>query len=280
MSFLLLVAVLSVVYLVVAKLERTAALQFRPLPSPRPYLPTDIAWYGIAVGATAMSVFALRPILSRLSIRPVARTINHLPLIAKLAIALVVFDFVSFTVHRCLHRYDLLWNVHKVHHSSLHLDGFATTRTHMIENMLRFVPGQAVLFLVGMPATVVAPAVAIAGLYGVFNHSNLGIDLRWVEAVLVTPRLHRRHHVPSTTQNNYGVMLTLWDRLGGTLVRRETGPDERYGVPDEIDTYPQRFLPAFRRPFEELRARTRPSAVQHRGISSHGRGQRAAEQRL
>jgi sterol desaturase/sphingolipid hydroxylase (fatty acid hydroxylase superfamily) len=255
MSFLLLVATLSVVYLIVAKLERAPALQFRQLPSPRPYLRTDTAWYGIAVGATAISVFVLRPILSRLSVRPIARAIDPLPLVAKLAIALVVFDFVSFAVHRCLHRYEVLWNVHKVHHSSLHLDAFATTRTHMLENMLRFLPGQAVLFVVGMPATVVAPAVAIAAVYGVSNHSNLGINIRWIEAVLVTPRLHRRHHVPSTTQNNFGVMLTVWDRLGGTLVRRETLPEERYGVPGEIDTYPQTFLPAFRRPLDELHGR-------------------------
>jgi len=111
------------------------------------------------------------------------------------------------------------------------------------------------LFLIGMPATVVAPAVAIAAVYGVSNHSNLGINIRWIEAVLVTPRLHRRHHVPSTTQNNFGVMLTVWDRLGGTLVRRETLPEERYGVPGEIDTYPQTFRPAFRRPLDELHAR-------------------------
>ena len=270
MSFLLLVATLSVVYVVVGKLERTATLQFRALPSPRPYLLTDMAWYGIAVGATAMSVFVLRPILSRLSVRPIANTIGSLPFVAKMVIALVVFDFVSFAVHRCLHRYTLLWNVHKVHHSSLHLDGFATTRTHMIENMLRFVPGQAVLFLVGMPATVVAPAVAIAALYGVSNHSNLRVNVRWIEAILVTPRLHRRHHVPSTTQNNFGVMLTLWDRLSGTLVRSETRSEERYGVPDEIDTYPQRFLPAFRRPLEEQRARLRMRGALRRGAATRG----------
>ena len=32
-------------------------------------------------------------------------------------IGLVVFDFVIFAVHVGLHRYDVLWNVHKVHHS-------------------------------------------------------------------------------------------------------------------------------------------------------------------
>ena len=39
---------LTFVYLVVAKLERTPALRFRSLPSPRPYLATDTAWYLLA----------------------------------------------------------------------------------------------------------------------------------------------------------------------------------------------------------------------------------------
>ena len=253
MSFVLAVAVLSVVYLVVAQLERMPALRFRPLPAPRPYLATDLAWYAVAVGATATSVFVLRPQLARFDVAPIRHAVDNLPFVAKILVGLVVFDFVSFIVHVGMHRSNVLWNVHKVHHSTLHLDGFATTRSHMIENMLRFVPGQAVLFLIGMPVSVVAGSVAIAAIYGVSNHSNLGTNLRFLEAVLVTPRLHRRHHVPTTTQNNFGGIFTFWDRLFGTLVRRDTRPDERYGVPGEIDTYPQRFLAAFRQPFVQVR---------------------------
>ena len=85
------------------------------------------------------------------------------------------------------------------------------------------------------------------------NHSNVGINLRWIEPVFVTPRLHRRHHVPSTTQNNYGGIFTIWDRLCGTLVRRDTTTDERFGVPGEVLTYPQAFGPAFRRPLVDIR---------------------------
>jgi sterol desaturase/sphingolipid hydroxylase (fatty acid hydroxylase superfamily) len=103
-----------------------------------------------------------------------------------------------------------------------------------------------------MPASVVAPVVAIAAVYGVSNHSNLNIKARWIEALLVTPRLHRRHHVPTTTQNNFGAIFTIWDRAFGTLVRCETNDDERYGVPGEIDTYPQRFADAMRQPFVQL----------------------------
>jgi sterol desaturase/sphingolipid hydroxylase (fatty acid hydroxylase superfamily) len=48
---------------------------------------------------------------------------------------------------------------------------------------------------------------------------------------------------------NYGGILTIWDRLAGTLVRADTTAAERYGVPGEIDTYPQRFADSFRAPF-------------------------------
>ena len=260
MSFLLSITALTVVYLVVAKLERAPALRFRSLPSPRPYLATDAAWYLLAILATAISVFVFRPVLSQLEIGPISDRINALPLAARFLLALAIFDFLSFLVHRQLHRSDRLWEFHKIHHSTLHLDGFATTRTHMFENLIRFVPPQAVLFVIGMPADIVAPTVALAAIYGVSNHSNLGINLRPIEAVLVTPRLHRRHHVPATTQNNFGAIFTIWDRAFGTLVRIETAPDERYGVPGEIDSFPQRFRSAFRHPITHQRTRVAAAA--------------------
>ena len=257
MTFLLSVATLGVVYLVAGWLERRPRLRFRALPAPRPYLATDLAWFGVAVAATAVSVFVFRPQLSNLEIAPIRDAIAGLPLFAKVLIGLVVFDGVSFAVHVALHRSNKLWNIHKVHHSTLQLDSLATTRTHMAENMLRFVPGQAVLFLLGMPVVAVTLTVTMAVVYGVSNHSNLGVNLRWAEAVFVTPRLHRRHHVPETTQNNFGVMLTVWDRMLGTLVRRDTQLDERFGVPGEIDSYPQEFLAAFRQPARQLRDQSR-----------------------
>jgi sterol desaturase/sphingolipid hydroxylase (fatty acid hydroxylase superfamily) len=252
-SFVISVAALTAVYVTVAYLERRPALRFRMLPSPRPYLTTDLAWYGLAIAATALSVFVFRAQLAELEITPLRHVVTSLPLIAQLLLGIVIFDFVSFAVHVGLHRSDVLWNVHKVHHSSLNLDGFATTRAHMFENLVRFVPGQAVLFLIGMPASVVAPTVALAAIYGVSNHSNMRVNLAWAEGVFVTPRLHRRHHVPATTQHNIGAVFTIWDRALGTLVRADTEPNERYGVPGEVDTFPQQFAPAFREPLRRAR---------------------------
>jgi sterol desaturase/sphingolipid hydroxylase (fatty acid hydroxylase superfamily) len=254
-NFFASVAAVTAVYVIVSGLERIPSLRFRPQPFRRPFFATDAAWYGLAVAATAVSVYLFRPQLEKLSIEPIARLVDRVPTVGQLLVALLVFDFVSFLVHRQLHRSDVLWNVHKVHHSTLALDGFATTRTHMFENMIRFVPPQAVLFLLGFPAGMVAPVVAIAAVYGISNHSNLGTNLKRIEPLLVTPRLHRRHHVPSTTQSNYGAIFTIWDRAFGTLLRVDTTDDERFGVPGEIDTYPQHFVEAFGEPLRQNLAR-------------------------
>ena len=260
MFFVVSVALLSSVYLIVALLERTPALRFRRLSSPRPYLATDAAWYAVALVATAVSAFVFRPQLAKLAIGPLAHRLHDWPFAAKLVAALVVFDFVSFTVHVAMHRFDALWNVHKVHHSTLELDGFATTRAHMLENLVRFVPGQALLYLIGMPVTVVTATVATYAIWGVSNHSNIGIDLRWAERFVVTPRLHRRHHIPATSQNNFGAFLTIWDRAMGSLLMCDTSDEERFGVPGEVDTYPQHFVAAFRRPFLDTRRGRRESS--------------------
>lgn len=243
-----LILTVSAVYLLVAGLERLPALAFRPLTRPRPYLATDTAWYGVAVFATGVSAYVVRPQLQKAALGP----LGHWPDWLQLAVAIPVFDFVSFLVHMGLHRSNVLWKVHKVHHSTLELDGFATTRTHMFENMVRFVPPQAALFLLGVRPGLVTATVGIAAVYGISNHSNLGVDLRWAEGLFVTPRLHRRHHVPATTQRNFGAILTVWDRAFGTLVRLDTSPAEAFGVPGEIESYPQRFGAAFREPLRDL----------------------------
>jgi sterol desaturase/sphingolipid hydroxylase (fatty acid hydroxylase superfamily) len=253
LNFFVSLAMLSSLVLAVAVVERLPAFRFRPLPLPRAYLGTDVAWFLLAATASAISVFVFRPQLAKLAIEPIGRLVGDLPVAARLLLALIIFDFVSFIVHVGLHRSETLWNFHKVHHSSLHLDGLATTRAHMFENFIRFLSPQAILFLIGMPAEIVAPVVAVYAGYAVFNHSNLGTSFRWAEPLFVTPRMHRRHHVPATSQNNFGTIFSVWDRLFGKLVTLGTAPHERFGVPGEVDSYPQRFGPAFREPILQIR---------------------------
>jgi sterol desaturase/sphingolipid hydroxylase (fatty acid hydroxylase superfamily) len=99
--------------------------------------------------------------------------------------------------------------------------------------------------------------------FALFEHSNLAIAPRWFEQVFITPRLHRSHHVPSTSQRNFGTIFSFWDRALGTLTRRDTRLDEVLGVPGELDTYPQRFIAAAREPLSQTYAQ--------RGTPANGR---------
>src|SRR5262245_61918716 len=104
MAFVISVAILTVVYVVVARLERLPALRFRQLPAPRPYFATDLAWYGLAIAATAFSVFVLRGLLVKLGTPALRHAATNLPVAIQFLIAIVIFDFVSFAVHVGLHR--------------------------------------------------------------------------------------------------------------------------------------------------------------------------------
>lgn len=246
---------LSSLFVLVAALERIPALQFAPAPFRRPFLATDGAWYLVAAGANLISTFVFQPVLSQLAIGGLADAVGRMPGFARVVLALAVYDLVAFAVHIGIHRSDALWSVHKVHHSSLRLDGMATTRTHMFEHLVRNVPAQAALFMLGLPAETVALTLVIYAGFALHGHSNLRIGGRWLELLVVTPRLHRLHHLPATSQHNFGTIFTVWDRAFGRLVVRDADPSEPTGVPGEVDEYPQRFVAAVRQPMREALAR-------------------------
>ena len=173
----------------------------------------------------------------------------RLPLWSLVALAVVLYDFGAFAGHVMLHRVDWLWRIHKVHHSSPVLDWLATTRAHVSEHLFRGIPTQAALFAIGLPTEAVALGLAIYAAFAALGHSNLRLDLRSLERVFVTPRLHRLHHVPATTDKNFATVFSFWDRLAGSLVLKDTGPDEPLGVPGEERTYPQSWWQQLREPF-------------------------------
>ena len=246
-------AVLTAIFLSIAALERVKGLQYVDKPVPRPWYRTDIGWYFVAAVSAGLSTFLLRPILVHLAIPGVSSVVGSLPTGWSLVVAVVVFDGVFFTVHRALHRSDRLWVVHKVHHSSRHLDVLATTRTHAFEHLVRNVPAQLTLFAFGFAPQTIAASVLVIGGFGALNHSNLRLPLHSLEWLLITPRLHRLHHVPDTTLNNYATVFSFWDRACGSLVRAETAPSTALGVPGEVDSYPQSFPMAFREPARQIR---------------------------
>jgi len=179
------------------------------------------------------------------------------PWLACAAIALVLLDLGHYAVHWSLHRFGALWELHKVHHSSPALDWLATFRSHLAEQALRHFATPLLVIAAGPPLGAVALALTVHAVFSLVIHSNLALPLRWLEPVLVTPRLHRVHHAPDTSERNLGVVFTLWDRLRGSLIRQDPPASALLGVPGEVGSYPQSWPRQQLEPLRRWRWRAR-----------------------
>ena len=248
MWFLVVVAVA----LSLAIVERIPAARFRVSPWLRPAFASDLFYLVTGIGfglVTGGVVWWASAQLADLGVPRLAEV--HMPFALAFVLALVVIDLGQYLCHRLLHAVGPLWKVHKVHHSSPTLDWLANSRSHVIENALRRIVGPIGIILLGAPVLPTVIAGVVLSSWGVFIHSNLRLDAaRVVEPLLVTPRLHRIHHAPATTQRNFGAFFSIWDRLiPGAFVSVELAPDAALGVPDEVHTYPQTFFRQLVEPF-------------------------------
>lgn len=233
---------------VLAIVERVPALRRRRSRLLRPSVFTDLAFLGLSWLAIAQLTFAWIGWASdSLHVEIGVPSIAEMPLWAATLLALVLLDLGNYTAHWLMHRHEVLWRFHAVHHSSPVLDWLATFRSHLVEQMFRRIVAPALLVLVGVPLPAVALASAFFIAWGVINHANIRIDLRFLEPVFITPRLHVLHHTPEYSGCNLGTVLNLWDRITGRLVRVNVPAETALGNGDP--TYPQAFFGLMRRPF-------------------------------
>ena len=237
--------ILAATGLLLAALERMRRLRFRSAPLLRPYFATDTVYLltGYVVGGSlALAYITAGGELVGTWLGLPRLAALRLPLWVSVPLALLALDLGNYVAHWLLHRVDALWELHKIHHSSRTLDWLATFRSHLLEQVLRRLLAPIVLIACGFPLDVVALAGALFTSWAMLNHSNLHLRLGILEAVLVTPHLHRLHHLSRTTERNLGTVFTLWDRLRGTLVQGEPAAACAFGFPGQTDVYPQRWL--------------------------------------
>lgn len=237
----------TLIMLIIA--ERIPQLQFQSSPFFRRFFLSDF-WY-LATGGILLSMAMRAQALLWAGIfsENISRTLAAMPFALTVGFAIVLHDLGGYGSHLLLHRIDALWELHKVHHSSRTLDWLATFRAHILEHALRHFFSPVLLILLGFPLTAVGVASVVLGAWSALVHVNLGVSWRWLEPILITPRLHRLHHVPATSESNLGVFLSVWDRLRGTLETSPTAPLRPLGVPGAVETYPQTWPRQFIAPF-------------------------------
>ena len=144
-----------------------------------------------------------------------------LPNWLSLIVALILFDLAVFGQHLAMHRWPLLWRLHKVHHTDLDFDVTTAVRFHPVEIVLSLIYKVIIISLLGAPALAVLIFELILSTSALFNHGNIMIPVQWdkrLRWLLVTPDMHRIHHSTTQTEtdSNFGFSISIWDRLFGT----------------------------------------------------------------
>ena len=181
-----------------------------------------------------------------------------LPRWARNVAGFLLLDYTNYLWHVLLHKSDLLWRFHNVHHSDLDLDLSTAWRFHIGENVASLPYRGAAIALIGVPAPLVLFYEVIFEGAAAFHHSNLRLPYqveRRLCQVIVTPRMHGIHHsiVARETNSNFSVIFSWWDRLHQSLRLNVPQEEITIGVPAYRD--PQEQTPArlFMLPFERQR---------------------------
>lgn len=218
------VEVFAVVFLLFAGMERV--LPVRPA-AWRARAGAHVALHGINV-ALLFGVSLLGPLtlsaaaLAALFTQSGLLNQVQLGLWTKIVIAWLVLDLASYGWHRLWHRVPVLWRFHRIHHLDHALDVTTTFRTHPLETLLTLLFKCGLVFLLGVPLLGIILYELVVAVMALWIHANIrlapALD-RVLGLLFVTPGLHRVHHGAGDSEygRNYGLVLSVWDRLFGSF---------------------------------------------------------------
>lgn len=176
-----------------------------------------------------------------------AGALSEIPLLAAIALFLVLDDMTQYWWHRASHSFHWLYNLHRAHHNARYMS-------------VRLVYRNNLFYYAMMPGLWFAGALLYLGLGWVYAgylvikmtviigaHSDVAWDkplyrIKWlspvmwlVERTISTPATHHAHHGrhgddPAVNyKGNYGNLLFFWDVLFGTAKITRQFP-QSYGV--------------------------------------------------
>ncbi|MEM6624098.1 MAG: sterol desaturase family protein [Pseudomonadota bacterium] len=132
-------------------------------------------------------------------------------------LALFVGDFITYVRHRIEH-WSWLWPMHAIHHSDTNLTWVTLFRQHPLNVVTTGIFDTILLTLMGFPGYALAFMATGRLLYGALVHMNLPWTYGPLGKILVSPAMHRWHHVRSGpgVGNNFATVFAVFDWAGGT----------------------------------------------------------------
>jgi len=122
------------------------------------------------------------------------------------------------------HQFDSLWMFHKVHHNDPCLNVSTGFRIHITELLITHLLKAIMIIVLGIDVLTVLANEVVTTLFIMLHHSNITFKgEKWFGCVFIVPYLHRTHHSIQRNEHdrNYGAILSIWDRIFGTLSELE-----------------------------------------------------------
>ncbi len=113
---------------------------------------------------------------------------------------------------------------HKVYHNDSRLNVSTAFRIHIVELLILTALKVTYIVTLGLDRATLLVNEAIITFFVMFHHTNISFrGENLLGQVFIVPYLHRAHHSMERNEHdrNYGAVLSVWDRLFGTLVELE-----------------------------------------------------------
>lgn len=198
------------------------------------FLAIGIAWFAFTIDVAQVTFKGLT--LLAPATEPQAAQHTFSLLLIYTVVLFVLDDGTRFLLHKIMHKYDVLWRLHQVHHSATSLTPFSTYRLHPLESLLYQLRASLVhglcaggafyslgFQLNGFEIWGASIWVIVFNALGAnLRHSHIPLQYGWLEKVFISPAQHQLHHGIHSMNNNYGSFLAIWDQLAGSWLSGKT----------------------------------------------------------
>lgn len=148
----------------------------------------------------------------------------------------VVWELGHFIYHYLAHKVRFLWCLHSTHHAPETMNLFVSHAHFFLEAPYADVIRTSVCILLGVSPPLLFLIMFIDGFWGTFIHAGEHLlrdgRLGALNRLILTPSHHRVHHArnPLYIDTNFCNLLSIWDRLFGTLQDEQSGTPPEYGI--------------------------------------------------
>ena len=247
------------VFLTLLILERRFSLRQAKRSKSRRYLVN----FGVSALALATGGYVVAPVAFRLASWASETSfgllhIVPLPFPVELILGFLLMDLTFYYWHRANHSLPILWRFHNVHHVDPDLDISTSFRFHVVEVLYSVAFRALQVTLLGVSLFTYLAYELVFHCATAFHHSNVRLPItaeRWLNKVIVTPRMHGIHHsmMREETNSNFSVVFRWWDLMHGTLKLNVKQSEIVIGIPAYLEPEDNNFVRLFLLPFLKQR---------------------------